>query len=1110
MKRFLSVLLTVMMLLSMVTISQAEGAPTIEYWNADSTKIILDFSEEVDPDALKEAITLTKGGEEVDFTVAKREKTVNSTAAEGTKNGNQVIKGMIVTDEVTYEIKPEGGLNFTDIYNLTVDESIMGDEPWEKSFKVKKLWKEEFNYTSTTTGEGDAAVTTYNVPWTNSGGKDFKLVEDESGNKALAWTAKGGYFKLMPSYGTNSNFFNATDHQDVNFADTGIPASTYWASGSDARNQTEYNLELEYRIFNKSSLDQYNSHGLTVSMIYPGHQYEEYGTAAIVAGTSLYKGSSSTGLYMSANTLGFDGVYGSSTTISSNGEVLTGNYAWTYWAGAPYVGADIENTTVSWDTSLIKRSGAAPDGDWTNDTYNKLSMLVKDNNLKFYANDGFENYDFTPYKRADNKNYNKLGLVMFSGSSTYAESYHTTYYLDNIIATKAVEIKKYSLTAPVVTSFSIEKITFTLDKNIPAENLAEGITLTADGDAVSGISVEQTGADDGVYTYTVTPYRELDSTAEHVLILAAGEYLDADAGIATLETEFNSGVLTLGEITVTYWNADSSKIMLDFSAPVDATDLKNKLTLYKNGAEVDCTVTYKPQSAASNGTLKDADCTYVVVPQGGMTLDDIYKLVVDTGVVATDKTAVLTTAIEKSFKVKKIWKDDFEGYDAESFSAWGTNHNSNFMASTASTDITVTTLGTNKALSIGGASSIMAIPNKSSGASFADTGVAASTYWNSSTGAGALMEDYSIEMKVRMDANNGIRLGLATTYHYNWHYSDYFMSGAHLTNSGTTMTAQTSVRKRDESGKVQNARDKAEASVATMTEQYKSITALAATGTSFVAGQFVDVSMSVKSNTDGSNMKFFAGSGAYTNYDTTIAISDYGYPLIMKTAENTVYVDDIIVTKAIEYTPSEFTMVPEDGAENVAIGDSITLTFEKDVDTATVSKDTVKLYADEELVSGYTVSVDAANAKVVSIKLDAPFEYRTEYTVEAVDVKYQDDAAYYMFDALSFTTTPPDVEFTQFKVNGDISALEAQEYTVTAKVVNNFVNDGVEGIASLCLYDEDGKMIDVVTKNIDLAKGKGDTITDTWNITEAGRYFAYCYVWDCFDNMNTIIKAILE
>jgi len=1078
------------MIFSMITIVHAEGTLTINYWNADSTKITLGLSEEIDPAVLEAGIELTGDDADVEFTVKKREKTVDETVTDYSE-GKYEVSGMRNATDITYEIIPENGLDFGVIYSITVSGDVTGAEAWNKVFKVKKLWIENFdNYII---ADNATKGTSTNLPWQIEGGgnePEIGLMDDGTGDKAMYWSHKGSIYRVSPSYAENAV------NSDIEFADTGVAASTYWASNSSARKETEYNVELDLR-FNTVFSDPKYGYGFKIAMQNLKHTQVIYGGSGIVAGLA----GSGSNFSMLAGTWGH-GTYtynsiGSFSTNSKN--ALKSNWYEYFSNGAPYT------TDLTWNNNLIKKS-SLDDGNWENDTVHKISMSVKENNLKFSADDGFVNYDFDEHEGKTNKEF---GLFSFFGSGNYGGA--NTYCVDNIVVTKAIEISTYSLDDPTDVRISRENIKFDLAADIDADSIRDYVKLEKNGEEIFDFNVSKT--EGSSYTYAITPDEGIDVDGKYKVTLFANTFEDSDGNYAVLGSDFSKeiSIVLVPMSAPLAWNADSTKITLDFETRLDANDLANALTVECLGEEVSFTVTEKTQTSPSKGVLKDGNPTYVIVPDDGIMLDTLYKLRINAGLINYDYTQKLAEDYSLSFVVEKLWKDDFESYDAANFraysiytlsaSGYGTEDKDENWG-TVSNYVTLYDNGSDKSLRITGGRPVL--PNFSyagKGFNFADTNKPVGQY------PYALEKDYTVEFKLDFESDvhststvTDVRFLMKDNAHANPSYSQGIVTGIG-NNKGKYFDLAFLNCKVDGSSHQEASTESTGAYDSSNYRNTISFSPFAEDGLENT------VTMSVKDM----NIKFFFNDSVFNSYNCNNLPAAYGYPSFYANSGTVALIDDIVVTKAKEYVESSYTMTPDNGENDVAIGDTIKLTFENAVDSATLSSDTVKVYKDGKQVYDYSVTLDNADAKNVIVKFNAPFEYRTEYRVAPLGVGYVEDATSYAFPAYSFTTTVPDFEITSFDAGDvDMNSLIAGSYDVKAEFANNKIEKGISFVASICLYNEEGKMVDIVVKEFDLAKGKADSISDTWNIADEGKYFAKCYLWDDFVNMNSLLTAVID
>lgn len=791
MKKLLSIVLAALMILSSVSIVSANTTEdlTITYWNADSTKITLDFSEEVDVTELTNAITLTLGGVDVPFTVAKKDKTVTTTIPDdATFATAATVKPLTSDADVTYTITPNGGVSFGVVYTLTVaaglqsaDDSAALASEWKKGIKLNKLWIEDFDdYTDT-----DA------TPWYISGATTSSLVADANGGKALYLTKNGsglGYIRPIKSTSENKNY---------SFADTNTLAATYWASNSNASMMKDYNIELDAKI--QTASDMTYQHYIRIGMNGIGHDTNmQYGANGIVAGVGAY--GSAQRLYANTfnqNSTGY--AYASTYEYEANGANMETNSDWMKTLGGAqysFEDASTEEKEVGGHSSLLKNtnSGDLNDTDFTNDLTNKLIMSVKEKNIRLNVNDnGFISYN---YSADDNGTLpttkgNGLPYIVFSSNG----GVDSKYVFDNIIVTKAEEV-------------------------------------------------------------------------------------------------------VLRDVTVSYWNADSSKIIIDLSSDVDVNALKNKLTLTKNGEEIAYTITEKTKTATGTDTLAlDTATTYVIVPTGGMTVNDIYGVVIESGIAAEDGNGTLTSDYTKFFKVNKLMEENFESFEATDELPWKT-YSAN---ETVVTSLDSTSDG-NRLKWVTGTSNVGLITNgncKPDGTN---------AYW---TDAQKAVTDYTVEIDVKFDSANTSNDFLLVMQpgrsNNNLQYTDAIWGGAFQSGTTYKMTAGAS------ENTVYSSEWEEDSTNEKANQSYLGA-GVASTANPWDSTGYNKMTLAVKNR----NIKTFAGSTAFSSYyyGSDINVEDYGWFGFTNKSAGTFYIDNVVVTKAEELTGIEYGAIAVTNAAN--------------------------------------------------------------------------------------------------------------------------------------------------------------------------------------------------
>ena len=233
MKKALSLILALAMMLSMVTFAHADEPAaeatdiTITYWNANTTTVVLELSRKVEnAQALKDAMTIS-GFTADDFTV-KEQTSPNGQYTDaqlktdtGSESNPQPTYSFrkLVPNNTTYTVQLASGKNFAfgTEYTLTVAESLFGSTT-ELKFTVNKIAVD----TLATQG-----------PWHASTASNLKFDEGVLAlNKHRA--------KL--------------NHQSTEvFGDTGVQANTWRNSDTSNPTRDRINMEVDVSVVNTSA-----------------------------------------------------------------------------------------------------------------------------------------------------------------------------------------------------------------------------------------------------------------------------------------------------------------------------------------------------------------------------------------------------------------------------------------------------------------------------------------------------------------------------------------------------------------------------------------------------------------------------------------------------------------------------------------------------------------------------------------------------------------------------------------------------------------------------------------------------------------------------------------
>ncbi len=345
-----------------------------------------------------------------------------------------------------------------------------------------------------------------------------------------------------------------------------------------------------------------------------------------------------------------------------------------------------------------------------------------------------------------------------------------------------------------------------------------------------------------------------------------------DDVIATKMTE-----LTFGNLEIPYWNADSTKIMLDLSAEVDADALKNAITLTKDETTsvTDFTVVKKPASKeTTRGMTANTNYSYVIKPAGGITFGSIYEISIAAGLSATDLSAMLPQTYTKAFKVEELWKDDFQTYEGDTG------------ATTSWRNGTLYVDGADKYLQVSGMAGKGVYPYYDS-YNFSTYGMTATKFFDA---ARLATTDYNVELKTKFEDTTYQTLQISMQADRSesvgkWGKGGIY-GGALRSTSNKWMFLQAN-----------QAYNKTGYGIGDVTDNAHQCGGMTVDEQPLESSDWNNLSMSVKGN----NVKVFGGENAFANYDHTIDFSSgYGAVVFVSRTSGTYYIDDVIASKATE------------------------------------------------------------------------------------------------------------------------------------------------------------------------------------------------------------------
>ncbi len=638
MKKVLSLILALAMMLSMVTFAHADEPAaeatdiTITYWNANTTTVVLELSRKVESaQVLKDAMTLS-GFTADDFTV--KEQTSPAGQYEGnivntnttTKNGVTTTKKYsfrkLTPNNTTYTVQLVEGKSFAfgTAYTLTVAESLFGSTT-VLTFTVNKIAVD----TLATQG-----------PWHASTAS--KLTFDEG---VLALDKNRA--KL--------------NHQSTEvFGDTRFPITQWENNATNNPARDRINMEVDVKVAN-TSVDHHVSIGFANRSNTWAIQSNSYSGFAGLGFGGNSAGVGTFSVFVAKTGEDPNAEYGDIDTTLPSGEYYAAQSHGNVFGNMAYNGPDrawpVTGTTSPFATDAYKHMAYFYDA----------ASATEDGRVTLGVEDKFYNYvhDMPVTNLRANPHF------VTSGSKAYFKDLIISYPEGEI---EIVEVEAYDLLPPINFEINTKRISFTLNKNIPEAVLKSGLSLTADGEAVAEFTLTQTSATDEVYTYSVSFDGDFDPQSKYVLTLAAGSYTDAYGSTGTLASDYVSAELAPPVSTFErplYWNADTTRVVFDLPANIPAAQLADAVNFYVGPDKAE-NYTFEQLTNLSDSKASGI-YTYAITPAGGLEGGDknIYTLSIDEGTYVDTEHNLhkLTQNYLVSFKLDKIVIEDFDYADAK-------------------------------------------------------------------------------------------------------------------------------------------------------------------------------------------------------------------------------------------------------------------------------------------------------------------------------------------------------------------------------------------------------------------------------------------------------------
>ncbi len=496
MKRFLSVLLAAVMLLSMVTVSYADEPITVEYWNANTSTIVLELSDSVSTAELEYAITLT--GPDGVISGANYEVNAHTTPAgahsttqiAASDHGNYAIRAL-TPNSYTYTIElTEGAFEFDEEYRLDIAASLLGGA-YGLKFTVNKIAVENFATEAWTKDSSGTSVT----------------VADN------ALTVVDAYARL-----------NHSTSISALFADTGVKPSS-WRNNANNPAADQINLEVKVNVADTSA-----AHAVGFGIANHINTFS-LGDNALTGWAGISFGANANG---ERRTAAFLAKGRESDPNADYGDLAAST---TYFGAATNVNA----SNMIYDTPDYAITEAAKTSPFTQGQSTKLSMFYdkaeaeETGKIIFGADGEFYNYD------------QDMSGITTIRANPYLLVENTTATFTDLIMSYATgsEIVAFEFDGPTFWNAASDTITLDFDNPFVASELQDGLVLIdEDGDEVEGLTVKKltditrTDYITGKHTYQVTVPGGFTDDAVYTLLLSAGTYNDTNGGTGVLVNDY--------------------------------------------------------------------------------------------------------------------------------------------------------------------------------------------------------------------------------------------------------------------------------------------------------------------------------------------------------------------------------------------------------------------------------------------------------------------------------------------------------------------------------------------------------------------------------------------
>lgn len=193
----------------------------------------------------------------------------------------------------------------------------------------------------------------------------------------------------------------------------------------------------------------------------------------------------------------------------------------------------------------------------------------------------------------------------------------------------------------------------------------------------------------------------------------------------------------------------------------------------------------------------------------------------------------------------------------------------------------------------------------------------------------------------------------------------------------------------------------------------------------------------------------------------------------------------------------------------------VQIDFKNNIDTSDLMS-LIKVTSNDETVNDYIVNVISENS--IEIILENDLNYNKTYSViissklsSAVDSEFTMKNEYVYKFTPEIPLSVEELSLTDGMGNNIESIVNENRVYAKIKVKNNTLVPKTQYALSLCLFDEDNKLIKIYLEQHEIAVNSTDEKTFSFDIpSDNKKYKLICFVMDGFSSMNKISETIIK